>query len=252
MGPEPEAIGTLQREHEFIEDRSNRLFELGEGIQSGAPVSSGAARIGVGLLDSCLHRVHAHQFDWELWPDAKAVPPPECTISLDRVRANHAQPRQSARALLGVVDRWSAGDPGARELVAEPWTGLAGADRAEPGLEEKHPLACLTSVTSAFPAPVPRELRGELDDRAGTGRAPEASTARYLPSAGTGAWDGPRTARSRWDRGPHLRRGPPIPRGLRFFGPADWGTPRPAGPSDEGPRASCRSEAGRGSRSVAG
>lgn len=184
MASEPDALGILRDEHTFIEGLLDRLVELAERILAGDRISPGTVRLGVGLLDAYLHRVHALQFDRELWRDAKAVAGGDCTIPLESVRANHARLRQSAREILGLVSRWAGGEPGAQDRVARRLFELASADEAENVFEERHPLACLETV-------LPRQARSRLgtrfEDHARTKAALADHITRYLhATSGTG------------------------------------------------------------------
>jgi hypothetical protein len=177
MTPESDTFGTLRREHEFVEDLLGRLVELGERIHDGERVSPGTVRLGVGLLDAYLHRVHAHQFDRDLWPAAKAVAGRECSVPLETVRANHARLRRSSQEILGLISRWMAGDLEAPRRVARRLIELAAADEAENVFEEQHPFACLeTNLSRATQLRVGTLFTGHVRTKV----ALETNIARYL------------------------------------------------------------------------
>ncbi len=177
MMSEPDAFAALRREHAFVEDLLGRLVELGERIRDGERVSPGTVRLGVGLLDAYLHRVHAHQFDRDLWPEAKAVAGRECNAPLETVRANHAQLRRSSQEILGLISQWMAGDPEAQNRVARRLIELAAADEAENVFEEQHPFTCLE--TNLAPAAQHR-VGTLLTGHARTKVALESKITRYL------------------------------------------------------------------------
>lgn len=148
MFEEQEAVTTLRREHKVVEELLGRLRELGERMLTGERISPGTVRLGVGLLDAYLHRVHMRQFDVELWPAARSVAGPECIAPLNYVREHHAEIRRSTRQLLELTSRWGRGDYVAQEEVARGLLDLALGDAAINRFEEEYPFVCLNSSLS--------------------------------------------------------------------------------------------------------
>jgi len=177
MTAEADALQMLREEHRIVEDLLDRLRELGERMLTGERVSPGTVRIGVGLLDAYLHRVHMRQFDVELWPRAKAVAGPECGGTLEYVRDHHAEVRRSARNLLELTSRWAEGDTAAQDRVARGLLDLAAGDAALNQFEEQHPFVCLeSSLTRPTRVQVGKTFLGH----AGTKGALEANIGRFL------------------------------------------------------------------------
>jgi len=177
MSPQLTAFEMLRREHRVIENLLDRLRELGERMLTGERVSPGTVRLGVGLLDAYLHRVHMHQFDVELWPEARGIADPECTVSLGVTRDNHTMVRQSARRLIELTSRWANGDAYAQDQVARGLLDLAAMDEATNVFEERHPFVCLAS---AMPQATQAHVGRLFEEHAGTKVALEANITRFL------------------------------------------------------------------------
>jgi hypothetical protein len=177
MPPQLDAFQMLKREHKIVDDLLDRLRELGERMLTGERVSPGTVRLGVGLLDAYLHRVHMRQFDFELWPDAQAVAGPECAVPLESARLNHIKIRRSTQRLLELTSRWANGDIDAQERVARELLDLAAADAAVNQFEEKYPLACLES---ALPSTAKARVGSQFAGHSGTKGAVEANIVRFL------------------------------------------------------------------------
>ena len=172
-----EGIEMLRQEHRFVAELLGRLGEVAERIHAGEPVSPGTVRLGVGLLDAYLHRVHMHQFDRELWPYARVMAPADCDDTLERIQKEHERLRSSARELLALTSRWALGDVASQEEVARRLSILVAADHAINELEERHPFRCLaTTLTAADRA----TIRTTFSGHARTKRALEGRIERYL------------------------------------------------------------------------
>jgi hypothetical protein len=177
MIAESDALEMLRKEHRIVEDLLDRLRELGERMLTGERVSPGTVRLGVGLLDAYLHRVHMRQFDVELWPEAKAVAGPQCGRTLEYVRDHHVDVRRSARTLLELTSRWAGGEIVAQDRVARGLLDLAAGDAAINRFEEQHPFVCLaTSLPGTARVQVGKVFIGH----AGTKQALEANIIRFL------------------------------------------------------------------------
>jgi len=177
MNSEQDAFEILKREHKIVEDLLGRLRELGERMLTGERVSPGAVRLGVGLLDAYLHRVHMRQFDVELWPEAEAVAGPECVASLEFTRDSHAKVRRSARRLLELTSQWAKGDTAAQGKVARGLLDLAAVDEATNVFEEQHPFVCLESSMPRF---TQARVGSLFAGHAGTKGALETNITRFL------------------------------------------------------------------------
>lgn len=177
MAAEREALRMLREEHRFVDQLLERLAEIGRQIQAGTAVSPKSVRFGVGLLDAYLHRVHARQFDVEMWPAANSVAGPECRAPLDLVRSTHTRLRESVRGLLDLAARWAGGDKEAGARLAEGMIRLAATDDATNRFEESHPFVCLGSALSAG---TDRRLAAAFRDHSGTKGALEANIRRFL------------------------------------------------------------------------
>jgi hemerythrin-like domain-containing protein len=177
MSTETLALQQLEREHRTAERLVNRLAELGERLRGGEWVAPGTVRLGVGLLESYLHRVHANQFDRELWPRVETLVGPGCQSAIARVRDGHEAMRASARLLLDATARWSGGDGSAQEEVARRLTELAAADRVANEFEENHPFVCLRSH---LPLAVRADIGRRFDEHSGTKSALQGHIERFL------------------------------------------------------------------------
>ena len=175
MGSSP--VEMLVQEHREVDGLLGRLMELGERIRSGDRVSPGTVRLGVGLLDAYLHRVHARQFDVELWPEALAAAPASCQIPLERVQDVHATMRQSAREILELTTRWARGDASMQERVAQRLIDLVAIDVYANRFEERQPFPCLATVLSPT---VRTRLSAQFVGHRGTKRVLETNIARFL------------------------------------------------------------------------
>lgn len=177
MSIDTNALETLRHEHEVAHELLSRLKRMGEEIRDGVAVAPRDVRFGVGLLDAYLHRVHARQFDVELWPEAAHVAPSECRVPLEMVRTRHAQMRETAQSVLRLTRRWMDGDATVAEDVAEGLLRLARADEAMNGFEESHPFPCLST---AMPSGTHERLRATFAGHRGTKSALEANITRFL------------------------------------------------------------------------
>jgi hypothetical protein len=177
MIAELDALQMLREEHRIVEDLLDRLRELGERMLTGERVSPGTVRLGVGLLDAYLHRVHMRQFDVELWPEATAVAGPECGGTLEYVRDHHVEVRRSAHSLLELASRWAEGDIAAQDRVARGLLDLAAGDAALNRFEEQHPFVCLET---SLPRPARLQVGKGFLEHAGTKGALETNIGRFL------------------------------------------------------------------------
>ena len=172
-----DGLEMLVSEHRFVEGLLARLEGLAEKVAAGEAVSPRDVRVGVGLLDAYLHRVHMRQFDVDLWPDAKGVARPECHVSLEHVREAHNRMRHSAHAILELASRWAKGEEAVRAELSRGLRALVASDLATNEFEELRPFACLSSALSA----TAREKVGEMfASHAGAKHALEANIDRYL------------------------------------------------------------------------
>lgn len=180
MSLPPSPLNVLEREHRVIGTLLARLMDLGERIRADERVSPGTVRLGVGLLDAYLHRVHARQFDAELWPAAVSVAPTGCHTALRTVVDNHTRMRQSAREILELTGRWAKGEASAQKLVAWKLIGLASADHAANEFEEQHPFSCLATT---LPPQAQERVYAQFVAHSGTKRALEANISRFLEAS---------------------------------------------------------------------
>lgn len=180
MTNEPRELEMLRREHRIATNLLDRIAELGRRIDADDPVPPSTVRLGVGLLDAYLHRVHTRQFDLDLAPVAREVIGPECREALQRIRDEHISMRNAAREVLELTDRWARGDPRARDQIPPRLVSMAASDRATNADEEHHPFLCL-------PAAVPvhgwDRIRVLFDGHAKTKAAVEAHIQRFLASS---------------------------------------------------------------------
>lgn len=177
MTEKPDGFEMLKREHRFVEELLGRLQELAERMRSGERVAPGTVRLGVGLLDAYLHRIHMRQFDHELWPIARGVTRPECGGTLAQIRGDHERLRGSAQEILELTSRWAMGDAGAEAEVAQRLAALVAFDGAINTLEERQPFTCLPT---ALPAGERERLGAAFAGHTGAKGAVEARISRYL------------------------------------------------------------------------
>lgn len=176
-------IARLREEHERARELLVFLGRLGERVRAGEPVSPQTVRVGVGLLDAYLHRVHARQFDLDLRPEVTRLGRAECEGQLEVVRENHEAMRRAAHDVLEAAARWARGEEAARPQVAARLVRLAVSDSAFNHYEEAHPFPCLAhGLAPGARTRVGTRLRGH----GSTKRALEANMARFL--AHGGAW----------------------------------------------------------------
>lgn len=149
MSEERDLFGMLRSEHDFIESLLGRLRLLAERLRDGEEVAPETMRRGVALLDAYLHRVHMHQFDVELWPEAWAAARPECRGALDRVSGDHDRMRRSARKIIELVRAWKRGAANHRPEIAERVLALVASDSATNAFEEARPFRCLDPALPA-------------------------------------------------------------------------------------------------------
>lgn len=174
------AMDTLRREHRVASGLLGRLKEIGERMRKGDPVSPRSVRFGVGLLDAYLHRVHARQFDVELWPEAFSAAGPDCRPLLGVIRFRHLEMRGSVREILALISRWARGDAGAREQIAEALIGLAASDSAANRFEEQYPFPCLVA---SLPEATRARLASQFAEHLGTKGALEVNISRFLETS---------------------------------------------------------------------
>jgi hypothetical protein len=177
MSDKVEVLKTLQREHQVAEELAERIRELGVRLKEGEPIPPRTLRMGVGLLDAYLHRVHTLQFDRELWAEAQRFTDPDCLGVLDATREDHLQMRRSARALLERISHWTPGDRVADWGIAQDLIRLASADENVNRFEEQQPFVCLRST---LPEAVRGRLGEQLEGHRGTKGALERNIARFL------------------------------------------------------------------------
>lgn len=167
----------LKREHRFVEGLLGRLLELSERMRAGERVSPGTVRLGVGLLDAYLHRVHMRQFDHDLWPYAQAAARPECGATLTLIRQNHDRLRRSAQQILTLTSRWAQGDTAAPAEIARGLMTLVASDYATNEFEERQPFSCLST---SLPRHARERIRAAFSGHAESKAAVEARIDRYL------------------------------------------------------------------------
>lgn len=177
MASSPSPFESLEQEHRLVGHLLGRLEEIGERIARDERVSPGTVRLGVGLLDAYLHRVHARQFDVDLWPEAKRVAGRGCREPLETVWENHLRMRRAAQNLLELTGRWADGDAEAQAAVARALAHLAAFDAAANAFEEQHPFSCLRSTWSAD---THARLSARLEQHRATKRAVERRIAAFL------------------------------------------------------------------------
>ncbi len=150
----------LQREHEVARPLLEKLVELGEGLRSKDPPSSGEISTAVDLLDQYLHQVHARRIDQVLVPEARPVAMSTCFEHLDAVKSAHETAHEKAATLHRRLSEGTVQGDAERESLAEALIDLGSSDHDMMVYEETYPLSCLVAT---LPEDAAGRVHGEFE-----------------------------------------------------------------------------------------
>lgn len=166
----------LSRENEVATRLVERLGETALGLRNGGATSPGDLAEGIRLLLQ-YRRLHARRFDDDLQPEARIVAMPTCFQHLDTVDRNTREADQESGRLLGDLQAYDRGEPGALARLAGSLDTFTQRQYAALQYEGDYPLSCLRAT---LPEEAARRVRKGFDrDIAGLTDL-EAHIERYL------------------------------------------------------------------------
>lgn len=172
-----DTFSELRREHDFAQPLLAHLAQLRERLVQGPPPSPREVHIGVALLDVYLHRVHVHQEDREVFPEAMHSMPGSCRSEVRYILEAHGEMQERSQRLLTHLHQWDTTDVVARHRLGEELNLLLERDRRMLSWEDAHTLGCVQAA-------VTWSVRQAFDDRIAahqqTLRAVQGRIARYL------------------------------------------------------------------------